>query len=53
MGYKFVLKCNQITLVIKLCPENTPYLWILYDKEVQMISFITAVEFNLHNFQLQ
>ena len=34
-------------------PRNTPYLYILHDKEVQMISFITAVEINVHNFQLQ
>ena len=34
-------------------PRNTPYLCILHDKEVHMISFITAVEINMHDFQLQ
>ena len=32
--------------------RNTPHLCILHDKEVQMISFITAVEINVHNFHL-
>ena len=32
--------------------RNTPYLFILHDKEVQIIFFITAVEINVHNFHL-
>ena len=33
--------------------RNPPYLYILHDEELQMLSFIKAVKINVHNFHLQ
>ena len=50
MGYKIGVKCNRITLFIKVYPETHHIYAYLHNKEVQMVSFITAVEINVHHF---
>ena len=51
-GIKIGLKCNRITLFIKFYAEIHHFYAFLHDKEVQMVSFITAVEINVQNFHL-
>ena len=53
MGYEIGLKCckkKMISLFIKFYPEIHYIYPLLRDKKVQMVSFITAVEINVHNF---
>ena len=50
MGYKIGLKCNRITLFIKFYSEIHHIYAFLHEKEVQMVSSMTAVEINARNY---